>query len=100
MDDILKLQSEKKLFRGGGADDFLQVIYADITVDTQEAAVFEENYLSIQYEIERQRQSISGVDEDEEALNLVKFQNAYNLNAKVISVLKEMYDQLILSTGV
>lgn len=100
MDDILKLQSEKKLFRGGGADDFLQVIYADITVDTQEAAVFEENYLSIQFEIERQRQSISGVDEDEEALNLVKFQNAYNLNAKVISVLKEMYDQLILSTGV
>lgn len=100
MDDILKLQSEKKLFRGGGADDFLQVIYADITVDTQEASVFEENYLSIQFEIERQRQSISGVDEDEEALNLVKFQNAYNLNAKVISVLKEMYDQLILSTGV
>ena len=100
MDDILKLQSDKKLFRGGGADDFLQVIYADITVDTQEAAVFEENYLSIQFEIERQRQSISGVDEDEEALNLVKFQNAYNLNAKVISVLKEMYDQLILSTGV
>ena len=100
MDDILKLQSDKKLFRGGGADDFLQVIYADITVDTQEAAVFEENYLSIQLEIERQRQSVYGVDEDEEALNLVKFQNAYNLNAKVISVLKEMYDQLILSTGV
>ena len=100
MDDVLKLQSEKKLFRGGGADDFLQVIYADITVDTQEASVFEENYESIQFEIERQRQSISGVDEDEEALNLVKFQNAYNLSAKVISVLKEMYDQLILSTGV
>ena len=100
MDDILKLQSEKKLFRGGGADDFLQVIYADITVDTQEASVFADNYLSIQAEIDRQRQSVSGVDEDEEALNLVKFQNAYNLSAKVISVLKEMYDQLILSTGV
>ena len=100
MDDILKIQSEKKIFRGGGADDFLQVIYADITVDTQEASVFADNHLSIQAEIDRQRQSVSGVDEDEEALNLVKFQNAYNLSAKVISVLKEMYDQLILSTGV
>ena len=100
MGEVLSLQSGKNLFRGGGADDFLQVIYADITVDTQEAKIFEDNHISIQAEIERQRQSVSGVDEDEEALNLVKFQNAYNLSAKVISVLKEMYDQLILSTGV
>jgi flagellar hook-associated protein 1 FlgK len=44
--------------------------------------------------------SVFGVDEDEEALNLVKFQNAYNLNAKVISVLSQIYDKLINETGV
>jgi len=44
--------------------------------------------------------SISGVDEDEEALDLVKFQNAYNLSSKMISVLTEIYDRLILETGV
>lgn len=100
VDKLLSLESEKKLFRGGGADDFLQVIYADITVDTQEASIFNDNYTNIQKEINTQRQSVSGVDEDEEALNLVKFQNAYNLSAKVISTLAEMYDQLILNTGV
>lgn len=100
VDKLLSLESDKKLFRGGGADDFLQVIYADITVDTQEASIFSDNYTNIQKEINTQRQSVSGVDEDEEALNLVKFQNAYNLSAKVISTLAEMYDQLILNTGV
>ena len=33
-------------------------------------------------------------------MDLVKFQNAYNLASKVISVMTEMYDQLILNTGV
>ena len=36
----------------------------------------------------------------EEALDLMKFQNAYNLASKCISVVADMYDQLILNTGV
>ena len=37
---------------------------------------------------------------DEEAMNLVKYQNAYNLSAKMIQVFKEIYDRLIRETGV
>ena len=40
------------------------------------------------------------VDEDEEAVNLVKFQNGYNLASKMIQTLTEIYDKLILETGV
>ena len=47
-----------------------------------------------------QRTSISGVDEDEEGVNLIKYQNAYNMSAKVISVLSEIYNKLINETGV
>ncbi|MDE7404587.1 MAG: hypothetical protein K2M81_05715, partial [Lachnospiraceae bacterium] len=47
-----------------------------------------------------QRNSISGVDEDEEAVSLVKFQNSYNLASRMIQTLTEVYDQLILRTGV
>jgi flagellar hook-associated protein 1 FlgK len=43
---------------------------------------------------------VSGVDEDEEALYLVKFQNAYNMASKVISIMAELYDKLINETGV
>jgi flagellar hook-associated protein 1 FlgK len=31
---------------------------------------------------------------------MIKFQNAYNLASKMISVLNECYEQLILETGV
>ena len=40
------------------------------------------------------------MDEDEEALDMLKFQNAYNLASKMIQTMTEMYDRLILETGV
>lgn len=97
---LLNLESKTILYRGNAADKFLQCIYADITVDTQECATFKSNYESIMDAIQAQRDSVSSVDEDEEAMNLVKFQNAYNLASKVIQTMTEMYDQLILKTGV
>ena len=73
---------------------------SDISVDTNEAGIFYTNYSNISNAISTQRLSISGVDEDEEAMNLVKFQNAYNLSSKMVSVLAEIYDKLIEETGV
>ena len=99
-EELLKLKSEVKLFRGRGSSDFLKCILSDISVDKQEADVFQKNYSNIEQMIEAQRLSISGVDEDEEALDLVKFQNAYNLASQMVQVMTEMYDQLILQTGV
>lgn len=100
IDEMAKLQKDTELFRGSGGDTFLQCIYADVTVDTQECEVFKDNYTNISNAISNQRMSISGVDEDEEAMDLMKFQNAYNLASKCISVMAEMYDRLILQTGV
>ena len=100
VDDLEKLQSKTKLFRGGGGNAFLQCIYADVTVDTQECNIFTKNFTNIKTQISEQRMSVSGVDEDEEALDLMKFQNAYNLASKCISVFAEIYDRLILQTGV
>lgn len=90
----------KKVRRGGGADDFLQCMISDISVDTQKATIFQKNYSNISSAIDKQRMSISGVDKDEEAIDLVKFQNAYNLSSKMVSVLAEIYDKLINETGV
>ena len=41
-----------------------------------------------------------GVDTEEEAMNLMKYQQAYNLNSKMMSVMLELYDKLINETGV
>ena len=42
-----------------------------------------------------QREAVSGVNLDEEAANLIKFQQAYEANAKVIGAASDMFDTLI-----
>lgn len=98
--EMEKLHSDVKFFRGTSGNKFLEVIISDVTVDTQKKKVFYDNYSNLNSTIDTVRMSISGVDEDEEALNLIKFQNAYNLASKVISVMSEMYNKLINETGV
>lgn len=41
------------------------------------------------------RDSISGVNLDEEAANLIKFEQVYNANARVISVARDLFDTLL-----
>lgn len=100
VEDLAKLKSDVVLYRGGTASGFLKCMIADISIDTQESKIFQKNYENIASAIENQRMSVSGVDEDEETLDLIKFQNAYNLSSKMISVMAEVYDRLILETGV
>ncbi len=94
------LQDDVDMFRGDSAGAFLETLLSDVAVDTQEVTVFCKTYTSLEESINNLRTSVSGVDEDEEAIALVKFQNAYNMASKVISVMAEMYDKLINETGV
>jgi flagellar hook-associated protein 1 FlgK len=91
---------EKMSFRGSNASEFLECILADVALNTSRAQNLSSTYANMGSAIETQRMSISGVDEDEEAVNLVKYQNGYNLASKMIQVLTEIYDRLILQTGV
>ena len=72
----------------------------NLAVDIKKMEIFTANQDDIKYTIDTQRKSISGVDENEEASDLVKFENLYNLASKVISVLNEVYDKLINETGI
>lgn len=99
-DLMLKLKSDTILYRGAGGDQFLQYMITDISVDANEAEILSSNYADIASTIDAYRMSVSSVDEDEEVLDLIKFQNAYNLACKIISTMNEMYDRLITQTGV
>ena len=96
----LKTDKDRISFRGCSSAEFLQALLSDIALNKQSAKTFETNFTVIGQVLENQRLSVSGVDTDEEALNLVKFQHAYELSAKVIQTMTEMYDRLILNTGV
>ncbi len=102
LDDLkaIATDKEKMSFRGGTASEFLQCILGDVALNASRAYTFQKNFSDISEIINTQRLSISGVDEDEEAVNLVKYQHAYGLSSKMIQVLTEVYDRLILETGV
>ena len=90
----------KMSFRGSASGEFLQCILSDVALNASNANTFYKNYKNIVNSIDTQRISISGVDGDEEAINLVKYQNGYNLASKMVQTLTEIYDRLILETGV
>ena len=104
--DITKLLLEvrtdksKMTYRGCSSEEFLQCLTSDVALGASSANTFYSNFDKISKAIVAQRTSVSGVDNDEEALNLVKFQEAYNLSSKMIQVMTEIYDRLILQTGV
>lgn len=102
LNDLKALATDKTKmsFRGCSASEFLQCVLSDVALNAQRANVFSTSFQEIANTIDNQRISISGVDEDEEAVNLVKYQNGYNLASKMIQTLTEIYDRLILQTGV
>ncbi len=97
---LLRLKTDKSLFKSGEPGGFMNTLVAEVGIDTKKAANFAESQDNILRAITNQRLSVSGVDIDEEAMNLIRFQNAYNLSAKVISVMDEIYDRLINHMGV
>jgi flagellar hook-associated protein 1 FlgK len=97
---LIALKTDKTMFGQGEPGGFMKTLVADLGIDTKKAINFSISQENILRAITNQRLSVSGVDIDEEAMNLVRFQNAYNLSAKVISVMNEIYDRLITYMGV
>lgn len=92
--------SKDTVFRGATSGEFLTKVLADVALNSSNSGTLEDTYEALETTIGNQRLSDSGVDEDEEASNLVKYQNAYTLSSKMIQTLTEIYDRLILQTGV
>lgn len=102
VEKLIKMINDKSVvsFRGASSSEFLTCILSDIALNANNANNFYGNFNNVGKAIDNQRLSVSGVDTDEEAVNLVKYQNAYTLASKMIQTLTEVYDRLILETGV
>lgn len=99
LNELIALKSDNRMFKAGTPDSFLQKIISDIGNDGKKATKFAKSQEGVVAAIENQRMSVSSVDQDEESMNLVKFQNAYNLSAKLIQTMNEMYGVLINGLG-
>ena len=71
------------------------------TVGTESnlARINKEASKSLLEQTQASRDSVSGVNLDEEAANLIKFEQLYNANARVISIARDVFDTLLNSVS-
>lgn len=84
----------------GNLDSFYAGIIGSLGVDSQSAIKNLGNATTIAASIEERRQSISSVSLDEEMVNMISFQHAYNASSRMITVVDEMLDKIINGMGV
>lgn len=92
---LLAIKDDITMFKQGKPAQFFETLISDIGIDTKKTANFAANQEDILKAVQNQRLSISGVDSEEEAMNLIRYQNAYGLSAKVVNVMDEIFDKLI-----
>lgn len=80
-------------------NDYYQNIIGQLGVDSQQALRMQDNTQMLVNQVDNQRQSISGVSLDEEMTNMIRFQQAYNAAARVVTVMDDMLDKVINGMG-
>ncbi len=83
---------------GSGAftfDEFYNAIISTVGLQSFTAQARASQQDGVLLQLQNRRDSISGVSIDEEMINLIKFQAAYNASARIINVVQEMFDTLI-----
>lgn len=96
---MYKLKDEKLELVSGEDNITVNNLYNNIIQnlgnETQEIIRNEKNQSKILKDIDNSRANISGVTLDEEMVNLVQFQHAYNASAKVISTINSLLDVVV-----
>ncbi|RWR13588.1 flagellar hook-associated protein FlgK [Siminovitchia fortis] len=77
-----------------------QELIGSLGVKAQYAKGQAKNVSTLQAAVDEKRLSVSAVSLDEEIMNMIKFQHAYNAAARNITVIDEMLDKVINGMGV
>lgn len=75
-------------------------IVTDMGITKQQADNMVANQSDLTALLEQRQASISGVDFNEEVVNMIQYQSAFQANSRVINTIAEMLDTLINRTGV
>lgn len=84
---------------GTGLVDFYNSVTAKLGIDTQSAQNGSKNQSNLVLSIDQQRQSISGVNIDEETIDLLRYQRMLEATSKTISILDQVAQTIINMAG-
>ncbi|MEA4882364.1 MAG: flagellar hook-associated protein FlgK [Clostridia bacterium] len=92
--DVLTMNGGIASFR-----DFYGGMITGLGLDTQESIRSSDVYAGVLDQQHMRREAVSGVSPDEELLELIKHQAAYDAASRLVNVMDEMLDRLINGTG-
>jgi flagellar hook-associated protein 1 FlgK len=75
--------------------EYLHGVVAELGIDVQQKESEKESFSSLLFNLENQRQEISGVSVEEEMINIIRFQQAFQASARYVSVISELSDILL-----
>ncbi len=81
-------------------DNFYRDIITDFGISANEAITMKDAHEMVINQIDDRRSSLSGVSLDEEMTEMIKFQHAYNANARLINAIDEMIEQMVNRMGI
>ena len=81
-------------------DDYYTALISETGTLAEQAKLEFETTELLSNNLENLRQSVSGVNLDEELANIVMFQHGYNASARVVSTMDKMIDTIINRMGV
>jgi flagellar hook-associated protein 1 FlgK len=94
--EIAELQNA--LAMNGGAetfDDYYNRMVGDVGSEINKVGGYYQHQADMVTQLENYRESISGVNLDEEMVNLIKFQSAYDASAKMITATDELLQTVL-----
>ena len=92
---LLDFKENSKLFGTSNLEDYVSGMITNLGVDADVSKKLYKSHQSIMTQLENQRDAYSGVSLDEEATNLVRYQQMYKAAAKVMSTFSEIYEVLV-----
>ena len=98
---LATLQSEAQTTTLNGAtfQSYYESIVGKLGVEGEQAITLSKTSETLKLAVENNRASMSSVSLDEEMTNMITFQQAYNANARMITVVDETLDKIINGMG-
>ncbi|MDD4504106.1 MAG: flagellar hook-associated protein FlgK [Clostridiaceae bacterium] len=98
---LIELRKSTTMFSSlkGTPDDYIKSLLSALAVDSSQAKRMTKNSQALIHQTENRRLSESGVYLDEEITNMVKFQQAYNASARMITTLDSILDTTVNRLG-
>lgn len=88
---LIDLKTDSDIFKEGTYQDYLIAMTGELAIAKNQAQNFTDNYSEVVTLTENQRQSVMGVDTNEELVYLTRNQQLYEAAAKLISTINEIY---------